>query len=106
MQVPAGRFHPGVEQYHLARYPEERSVLGAFAFAFDVTFAQRRMGDGRAEATIAYLRPLSQQLEGMVGVGEQEILLFISPHDDWQARALDMHDHTLASERSRLDQRF
>lgn len=85
-------------QRHFTAYPEHRAIIRPFLTAFSITKAYQ---PGTDDSAAFFLRaePVIAEFLAI----ERELLLLYSPHRDFQARTLKLHDKLLAQSRERLD---
>ena len=87
---------------HLARYPDEESLLRPFLPNFDVTWARRRRAFG-SELSVYFLKP-EKHMERAFGF-ESEILAVYSQYDTLEPRTFQAIENFLSDEpaRGRVD---
>src|SRR5438105_15537139 len=90
-QVAMGYFH---------KEPGHRKLIQPFLNGFDVTFADE-WGGKRGQIVAMFLKPETAIAE-FLGL-EREMLLVYTPHKEFQARALELHDSLMELQRARLD---
>lgn len=94
-----GRIHPGAAGY-FQKQPAQRKLVQPFLNGFDITFAEE-WGGKRGQVIAMFLKPEVAMAE-FLGL-EREMLLVYSPHKEFQARALELHDSLMELQRTRLD---
>jgi hypothetical protein len=94
-----GRIHQVAAGY-FKKQPSHRKLIQPFLSGFDITFADE-WGGKRGQVVAMFLKPEVAMAE-FLGL-EREMLLVYSPHKEFQARALELHDSLMELQRARLD---
>jgi hypothetical protein len=94
-----GRIHDAAASY-FSRQPAYRKFVQPLLHGFDVTFADD-WGGKRGSVVAMFLKPEVTMAE-FLGL-EREMLVVYSPHKEFQARGLELHDSLMEIQRARLD---
>jgi AraC-like DNA-binding protein len=77
---------------HFAMYPADLRHVKPLLHWFDVTYA-RRQRKGATEVAVYFLKPVSADVAGFLGLGrDRDVLYIYSPFSELQARALTILD--------------